>query len=236
MSVARENPDILENLADLREESLTIIALFTGVASFIWYLWVGHPAISGPAVPGSLVGVGALALSAGLGYLLKGRSLRLATYLLVWGIMGGIVCALLAFPLPGLVYLFIVPIIFSSVLLSPRAFSLVAGVTVFLILATSSARLHMSLLSADTTLPIFIVALVTLASWLSRRSLHTALAWVWSGYEYSRQSEELARQRAGELRRRGEGITTIDRPTIMTQGPIGGALRPYSAAARAASA
>jgi signal transduction histidine kinase/CheY-like chemotaxis protein len=40
-----------------------------------------------------------------------------------------------------------------------------------------------------------------MASWLSARNLRTALAWVWDGYERARLNAEVARQRAGELRR-----------------------------------
>jgi signal transduction histidine kinase/DNA-binding response OmpR family regulator len=43
--------------------------------------------------------------------------------------------------------------------------------------------------------------LATLGSWLSARNLRTALAWVWGGYEKARLNEELARDRAAELRR-----------------------------------
>jgi hypothetical protein len=144
-----QKTDFGDDLAQLQVESLKTIALFAGVIGFTWYLWAGHPGVTGPAIAGSWVGVGTLVLSAILSYALKDRSLRVATHLLIWGIIGGIACGMLAFPFPGLVYLFIVPIIFSSVLLGQPVFLLVSGLVVSLILVIGSTRLGMPVPSVE---------------------------------------------------------------------------------------
>lgn len=197
----QETTDFRDNIAELRIESLKIIVFFVGIVGFVWYVLVGHPAImKGPAVS-AWVGVGVLTLSAGASYLLRNRSLWLAAHLLVWGAVGSILSALFTFSDPGLVYLLIVPIILSSVLLSQLAFCLTAAAAVMLALVVGLAYLRVPFFSADLLLPVLLMALVTLASWIAQRNLRVALAWVWNGYEQARHNEAMARQRAGELRR-----------------------------------
>jgi signal transduction histidine kinase len=145
--------------------------------------------------------VGLLFLSMIISFVLKSHHPSIATHLLVWGILGASACALLSFPSPALAYLFVVPIIFASVLLGQSTLFLVAAVAIVLILTIGPARTGMPLLSLDAMFPIVIIALVTFASWLSVRNLYTALAWVWQGYERARYNEQIARERQAELRR-----------------------------------
>jgi signal transduction histidine kinase len=202
MSVAQETPDFRDDLADLRAESLKIIALLIGVIGNLWLVWVVNPATGGAAPPIEVwVGSGLLALSACLSYALRDRLLRVASALLVWGTLIAIVLATLTFRSFDLAYLFILPIIFANVLLGQWAFFLVATVAIFLTLSVGTTRMGMPLLSMAVVLPTVIIVLVALASWLSARNLYTALAWAWHGCERAHHNEQIARERQGELRR-----------------------------------
>jgi signal transduction histidine kinase/CheY-like chemotaxis protein len=219
MSVAQGNPDLRENLADLREKSLILIALFAGALGYAWFLWVGWTRPNGFVLTDAWIGVGLLILSAVISCVMKDRYLHIATHLLVWSILGATVCAMLVFPSPELVYLFILPVIFASVLLSQPSHLLVAAVANLIILAIDLARVGISLpptdvtiplvlgaliirlLSSDVAIPTAIITLVTAASWVSARNLYTAMTWVLCGYERARRNEEIVRERQGELRR-----------------------------------
>jgi len=211
MGVAQEIPGPSDNLADLRAESLKVIALFTGAIGYFWLVWVLWPVTGGATPPlEAWAGSGLLILSTCLSYVLRNRLLRAASALLVWSILAAIACAVLAFQSSDFAYLFTLPVIFASVLLSQRAVFLVATVTVLFTLTIGSVCMEMPLLSNDMALPIAIIALVTLASWLSGRSLRTALAWVWHGYERARHNEQIARERQAELK---QALKALDEAT-----------------------
>ena len=120
MSAARETPDFRDNLTHLQTESLKVIALFASVISYVWFVLLLWPVIDRSALTSAWIGVGLLILSAILSYVLKGDHLRLVTYLLIWGVLGAAACAMLTFQSPAVAYLFILPIIFASVLLRRR--------------------------------------------------------------------------------------------------------------------
>jgi signal transduction histidine kinase/CheY-like chemotaxis protein len=201
MSGAQGSYDIRNSLSQLQAESLTVIALFAGVIGYAWLVLVFSPALGELAPASAWIGAALLALSAPLSYMLRGRHPRIATHLLVWGVLAATACGVLAFPSPTVAYLFTLPVIFASVLLGQVAFFLVAIGAVFLALTTGFTHMEISSLSADMAFPIVTIALVALASWLSVRNLYTALAWVWHAYERARHNEETARERQAELRR-----------------------------------
>ncbi len=206
MSVAQENPDLRDNLADLQEKSLKIIALFVGAIGYLWFasnFWSLRVTreIHSQAPISAWIGCGLLILSVMVSYVLRDRHLRMTTHLLVWGILAAAACAVLAFPSPAVAYLFVLPIIFASVLLSQPAFFSVAVVAGLLSLAIGPTSMGMPLLSPDVALPVVIIALVTIASWLSARNLYIALKWAWNGYERARRNERMAREQGAELKR-----------------------------------
>ena len=112
-----------------------------------------------------------------------------------------IACAMLGYQVPDLAYLFAVPVVFASVLFGPLSTAVTAIVALFLIMYIGISRLGLVFLSAYVFLPFAITSLTTVASWLSQRSLYTALTWAWNGYERARQNEQAARERRAELRR-----------------------------------
>ncbi len=201
MTIAKETSEFRDNLAYLQTESLTVIALLSGVIGFIWLCLVVWPVTGEFAPISAWVGGGLLTLSAIISFLLKSRHLRMARHLLVWSISGAIAFAMFTFLSPAVAYLFILPIIFASVLLSQRATFLVATVASLTALAVGLMYLGRPFSLADVVLPVTTILLVSVAAWLSMRNLYTTLAWVWNGYENARRNEQMVREQQVELRR-----------------------------------
>jgi len=228
MSTVQENHDLRDNLADLQDKSLRVIGLFCGVIGYAWLAWIVPPVIGKPASTSAWIGVGLLLLSVIVSYVLKGYRPGIAAHLLIWGVLAATTCAVLTFSSPEAAYLFILPIIFASVLLSQSAFLLVAAVANLLILTIGLTRmgtpllashgalpamifkLVAHLLSSNVAFPVATIVLVTAASWLSARNLYIALAWVLSGYERARYNEQLACERQAELR---QALKALDEAT-----------------------
>ncbi len=201
MSVAQDVTNFSDNLAQLQTESLEVIAKFIGIVGYIWLALVIWPSTGDYAPISAWVGIVVLISCSLAGYLIRLNHLHLAGHLLVWGFLGATACIILTFSLPALFYLFIVPVVFTSVLLSQRSVFLVAVVAGCLIVVLSLQRMAIPLVSIEVILPITIIILVTFAAWLSTRNLYTALAWVWNGYNDARHNQQLASQRQAELKR-----------------------------------
>jgi len=226
---AQGYPHYQDELADLQREALKVIAISTGPASYIWlYVTVWwqhfHRDVPWPGAAGSYAGAGLVLLAAILGYALKGRRLALAAHLFVWGTLAGITIATLSVGVPGAAYLFILPVIFASVLLNRLPFLLVASVSTALALGSSLTRLQTAPAAVgpfanSAIFPVLVIAFVTIACWLSSRSLYTALAWVWTEYEHALHNEQAARDRQGELNRAlkalGEATYRLERVNYM---------------------
>jgi len=209
MILAAREPTFQDYFANLQEGMVTAISLLGSAAGYLWLaanIWGAYLARSSYDPSPSLtswVGSGVLLISAILAFVWRGSRLRLAAHLLAWGILGAVACAVLGIAslASAAAYLFIVPILFASALLSQTAFALVAGAAFVLTLEAGLGRAGISLGFAEVGSPMVTLALVTLAAWLSTRRLYTALQWVWSGYEQARHNETVARDRQAELER-----------------------------------
>ena len=192
--------DIRDHLAYLQADIFNAIAIFVGVLGYFWFVWVAWPG-SGRKMPAvAWIGGIALLLSAALGYLLKTRYpryLNAASGLLVGGAVLAATCAILLFKSSDLRYLYLIPLIFASVLLSQRTVVLIAVAASLFMLALQV----IDPLADDVIVPVLIFALVTVASLLSRRNLYTALAWTLNGYEEARHNAQVAQERQAELKR-----------------------------------
>jgi len=201
MIIPHETPELREGLTDLRSESLKIIALFTGTIGYAWLTWLTWPITGGSAPAGAWISGGLLIGSTTISYFLRERHVHIAAHLLIWGILSALASVMFTLQSPALSYLFIPPLIFASVLLGHTAVLLITPGVCLFILAVNVTRAGIPWYSVDTILPIAVITLVAVASWLSARNLYVALAWVWSGYEQARQNEQVARERQAELRR-----------------------------------
>ena len=220
MRVTQEHSDLQTNLTALRENSLTPIALFVGAIGYVWLVSTMMRRDSGRLIVKSAwFGAGLLLMGVSVGLVLKRDHLRLAAHLVVWSTLGAAVCALLTFPSPATIYLFILPITFASALLSQPAFLCMTGLAGFFALAIGMRHIAGPLslvdvpmlatigvivtrvVSSELALPVTMIWLVAATLRLSAHSLRTALTWVWNGYEHARRNEQIARDRQAELKR-----------------------------------
>ncbi|MDI7274601.1 MAG: ATP-binding protein [Anaerolineae bacterium] len=201
MAIAEEILAQRRNLIQLQTDSLHVLAIGAGVVGYLWLILVVWP-ITGATVPfAAWVGSLLLVLASALSYALRNRHPRRAAGGLVWASLFAVVCALVSYPRPELAYLLTLPVIFASVLLAQGTVFLVAGVGCALVVAIGLGWFRLPLLSLTMLLPVTVIAAITVASWLSARSLFTALAWVWNGYERAHRNERIAREGQAELRR-----------------------------------
>ena len=202
MQAAQNFPDIRTNMADLQEEPYKIIAFSTTVVGVVWFLLLLRSAVLEYGIAPATIWLGSIILSATayFGYRFKNSHFSLATYLLIWGMLGAVTCIVYALPSPMLTYLFILPIIFGSVLLnSQKGFffvAITAGVAVFVI---NMLRLEEISFGVDVGLPLLILALITIATRFSVNNLYTALAWAMNAYERARRNEQIAQERQAQL-------------------------------------
>ncbi|MGQ9682543.1 MAG: ATP-binding protein [Anaerolineae bacterium] len=205
MSRAQDTHSLQAGEAGLRDDTLRLAALFCGSVACLAIMLL---ALEVWFVPAHWAAAAALSAGAVSAVLLQEKNPLLGSALLVGGTVLATLCTVSAFASPGLVYLFAVPILFASVLLSQSWLFATAGVSILSTLAISLARGGeasgppiLRLASADALLPVAILALVTGASWISTRNLRTALEWAWYSYERARLNEQVARERQAELKR-----------------------------------
>jgi signal transduction histidine kinase/DNA-binding response OmpR family regulator len=185
-------------LSELQADSLHRLALLVAVVAYVPFLcW---PFIHQSVHPYLWVGIGFLAVGSALALALPRRHGHVAALILLAGTMGMVVCALFAARSYTALYLFAFPVILASTLLSNRQWALVV-VQAAIVGLMVALRPVVSPLTIEAALPVVFVALVTVTSWLSVRNLHTALTWVWHGYERARSNEQIARDRQAELSR-----------------------------------
>jgi signal transduction histidine kinase/CheY-like chemotaxis protein len=98
-------------------------------------------------------------------------------------------------------YLFTLAVTFSGLLFDPPGIFATAGVSVGLLIAIRAMEQVEPLVATEVALPVIVILLTMLASWLSTRSLHTALHWAWGSQAQAWQRMELARDRQAELQR-----------------------------------
>jgi len=184
------------DLEDLRQSSLRSLLIFTGCMTYLWveYLILSEKCFLrtwwyGPAL---------LVLGGVLSYQLRKRSIRLASYALILGMIGANGCALQFFG-PGLAsYSLALVVTFSGMLLSPAFAFLVALTSVALVFAMGSF--------SQSTPPMIMILLTAIASWFSQRNLYIALQWAWNSQAEAWQKMELARDRQAELQRTAKAL------------------------------
>lgn len=183
------------SLEELRSSSFRRIALLLGgvcYAGFIWALW---PVNTGSArQPVALLCL-LLAAVAGLTYLARRRFLQGAAVGLIVALLACLGAAAVIFRQAEIAHLFIVPVIFSSVLLGQSGILLVAFAAAAITLALTGAGIPGSLL----LLPMIMLGVVTVAVMIATRNLYTALTWALNGYESAFRNQNMARDRKAEL-------------------------------------
>jgi signal transduction histidine kinase/DNA-binding response OmpR family regulator len=192
---------IRSNQAHLQAESLSIMMWFMGIIGYIW-LWLNIWPVTGGRLPvtswiGSILIVTGVFLCA----FLKKRHLQLATFALLVGLFGAATYALMTFSSPSVPYLFIIPIVFVSVLLRPSLVFLSSLIASSAILTKGFSDLLLTTLSMPDVLCVATIFLITLAALLSSRNSFITLDWFSTAYDNARRSEQIARERQAEMRR-----------------------------------
>ncbi len=200
-----------KNLTELRTETVKLIAFFVGPMGYLWLAFVIWPLPGREAPPAAWAGSIALILSTILSYRLRQRFLPLASGALMAGILLAIAGAVLAFRSPYLTYLFVLPVIFSSILLGQEAVFVTAALTGLLSATIGIGQLGQGRFSFEVWYPLALICLVAIASYLSARSLYIALEWTWSGYQRAQHNERAASERQAELRR---ALKALDEATF----------------------
>jgi signal transduction histidine kinase/CheY-like chemotaxis protein len=192
-----------ENLAELRIGSTRMVTIFLGVIAYFWGLIVVWP-MSVPKLglpPEAWTSALLLVVCVSLSPLLSRYWPRVASALLVAGTLGAVASLVLAFGTLQLAYLFVLSVVFASVLLGQAAPFIAAAMAAAFLALVAPERLGVPVLTSAVWLPILTVVLVALGSWLSARNLYLALEWALNGYERARKNEQEAQQRRAELRR-----------------------------------
>lgn len=203
-----------QNLADLQVQSLKMISTFVFPIGLLWLWLVIWPAVGRQAPLSAWAGSGVLTLSAALAYMARPQRYRVASFVLLVGILCAIYCALLTFRAPELTFLFVPVVIFASILLGERGVVPVALLSGALAIQVSNRYLGLSLYSREVLYPAGMIALTSAASWVSAHNLFTALDWAWQGYKRALDNEREARARRAELRR---ALHALDEATSRLQ-------------------
>ncbi len=186
------------NLAYLQEESLAIVVIISGLVGYGW-VWVDIWPITGSHLSiSSWIGGFSLILGALFGYHWRKNHPKLAAYLVTLNLLLATTCAVLSFDNSALIYLFTLPIIFASVILSRRGLFLIAFLagSILFVLQLSNPPDN----AAQRLLPLAILVCLTVMSWLSARNLHTTLAWFGDAYASAYNNARIAREHEAELR------------------------------------
>lgn len=188
------------NLTELRQSSLSSIAAFLALIGYGWLMLVIWPITGGRAPVASFIGSALLIVGALVGLGRRESHWRWARLAVVLASLAAVGLALFEYQTMAIACLFILPITFASILINHNAsfavFVVVLAGTLLLTKSTAESRA-----TTDVVLPLLVLGITTVASWLSGRNLHTALAWVWDGYDRAHRNELIAREGQAELRR-----------------------------------
>ncbi len=99
---------------------MTLIIAMTGIIGYVWMWFNIWPVTGGHTPLTGWLGSAVLCASAVLSYPLRARYLHFAYHLLIWSTLLAVSCSTLAFPLPALNHLFLLPILFAYPSCKPR--------------------------------------------------------------------------------------------------------------------
>lgn len=189
-------------LIHLRLEALNTLLVFTAIVAYGWLTWMTWPA-PGKAVPATSW-LGCALLIAGLTgcYLLRDYRYKVSSRCLIWSGLIAVIFLQAAFENSNLVYLFILPIVFTTVLLQRSDLAVIAGT------AIAFCVLFNLLSGTNPVLSVIVLLLVTVSATLAARHLNLALHWALESFETAHHNAEVARQRQAELKHALKALDT----------------------------
>lgn len=200
----------IENLAELRSQTLKVLVSICSVIGYAWLIVIVWPIEGWKVFTESAIGCAFLLIGTMLSFVLRRRYPAVISYLVIVGILAAITSVILTFDIPSLHFLFVLPIVLGSVLLSPLGMLAVTTLSGLLVATINFWHLLIPWQSINNWLPILVLFLVGTTSWISVHNLYTALDWVWHAYERATENEARARDGQAELRR---VLKTLDETT-----------------------
>jgi signal transduction histidine kinase/CheY-like chemotaxis protein len=196
------------NAIELRTESFRNILLITTIVGWLWFSWAAWPRsrvyalFYSDAWSISLLLLGLVLLC----FLVQRRHVYTAISLFIGGLVLILTGMLELSETPDSAYLFVIPVVFSSVLQGQISLFLTTALV-------NSMMVGISILNPTLRFADFVPALVTIlltatAISSSTRNLHIALAWTLNGYRHAHKNELLARERKTQLE---QALTRLDR-------------------------
>lgn len=196
------------NAVELRTESFRNILLITAVVGWLWFSWSAWPRsrvytlFYSEAWSISLLLLGLVILCV----LVQLRHIYAAINIFIFGLVLILCGMLMLFKSTESAFLFVIPVIFSSVLLGQT--SLFLTTTLVIMMMVGLSLLDASLPFAAFAPSLLTVLLTAIAISSSTRNLHIALAWTLNGYRHAHKNELLARAHKAQLE---QALIRLDR-------------------------
>lgn len=197
----RQDGYFQDDLTRLRLDALSTLGWITGAISYVCLIFVAWPVTGANALPISWWGTLVLMIVSGVAILGHRRFQHVARYSFVIGVHFAVVAGMVTLAASDGAYLFLLPIIFASVLFN-RWFALAnALLGIALIILLNTLVLGITIWALTPILSIAIMAITAVACWLAAHNLYTALTWLSHAYANAQDNERLARERQAELQR-----------------------------------
>ncbi len=191
-------PDIAveADLEDMTRDTLRVLLPMTALAS---WAWAAPIMLLDPQCFLSALGVLLVTTSAAwLGSALSQRCLREAARIYLFGLLVSVTIIAYTYHTPLAFCLYVLVLLVAPMLAGAPMSALLALASVALVLLAGRTGPRLS--AADVGVPILLVVLTALTSWVSSRRLHTALGWALNMTRQAQHSAEEARARRAEVR------------------------------------
>lgn len=196
-----QGTQFLNDLARLRADALVMLGWLTGAICYLCLIFLIWPVTGAAAIPAAWLGTIVLMAASALAILESRRFQRVARYGFAAGVHFAAACGMVTLNQTTGAFLFLLPIIFASVLFNRWVALANALLAISLITLLNWYALGISPWTATSLLTVAITAITAVASWLAAHNLYTALTWLSSAYSNANQNERLARERQAELQR-----------------------------------
>lgn len=218
MQPGNEKTAIQESLAQLRVDAFKNIIFLTTIVGWIWLSWAMWPQDSHRLFRSQAwMTSGLLLIIVLFSFVIQRWYPSLAIHLFIFGLTSVITGSLFIFQTTDVCYLYLIPIIFSSVFFSQSGLLIS---TVFITLtAVIGGLVAPDIETPDLMIPLMVIGLTSVSILISTDNLQTALAWALNGYQQAHKNELIARERKTKLERVLKSLDTtmynLERANIM---------------------
>lgn len=184
------------SLTELRGKSLRRILAVVGMACYVGIAWALWPTtvIDPVRLSIGIMSVGLAALLLVL-FFASRRFVGIVSLLLIISLLICIYALAIVLRRPEVTYLFIVPVLTTSIILGQESIFIVTLASIVLTVRLAQMGIsHLALI-----FPLVILGVVAVLMLITIRNLYTALQWALSGYEAAFRNQEIARDRKAEL-------------------------------------